>query len=70
MLTNSAVHNAPAKLINPAITQQRITNVGEPSSCAIGAIFLKTPEPIMTLTTKKVADLNAILGLSFSNIII
>ena len=39
---------------------------GEPNSWDIGANFLNTPEPIITLTTKNVAALNPILGLSTS----
>jgi hypothetical protein len=66
MLTISAVDKAPAKLINPASTQHKITNHGAPNSWAIGAIFLNTPDPMITLTTKKEAERNPTLGFKIS----
>jgi len=56
------VDKAPAKLIKPARSQQEITSRGEPSSAYIGAIFLNTPEPTITLTTKTMADRNPIFA--------
>ncbi|GAB2643098.1 hypothetical protein GCM10027035_41440 [Emticicia sediminis] len=51
--------------MTPAKTQHKITKIGEPNSADIGAIFLNTPEPTITLTTKIVAARNPILGVSF-----
>ena len=62
MLTNSAVHKAPAKLTIPASNQQSRINQGDPNCSAIGAIFLNTPDPIITLMTKKLAALNPNFG--------
>ena len=66
MLTNSAVESAPAKLMRPAKTQQKTTQSDDPNASDMGAIFLKTPEPIITLITKKIAERSPIFGFNVS----
>jgi hypothetical protein len=44
------------------MNQQSKINHGVPSSSAIGAIFLNTPDPIITLITKKLAALKPNFG--------
>jgi dinuclear metal center YbgI/SA1388 family protein len=55
MLAISALETAPAQLMKPAKSQQPNTAKGVPSSTDMGTIFLKTPEPTITLNTKSVA---------------
>ena len=56
-------HNAPNQETKPARIQQRRIQKEAPVSCAIGATFLKTPEPTIELTTSK----NAVPGPSLLN---
>src|SRR5690606_34648254 len=55
---SSAILNIPKSTIRPAEIQATITKVGEYKPSAIGATFLKTPEPIMELITIIMAIFN------------